>query len=62
MIVGMTRPSSASRVVLVADRRRLGGAPAPVIPFRRYRLARLRLEGRSTGAVGRFEYLKHPHD
>jgi hypothetical protein len=46
-ILAMTRPLTASRVLLVADRRELPSdlrAPA----LRRFRLARLRLDGRDS--------------
>jgi hypothetical protein len=48
IIPAMNRPLTASRVLLVADRRQpsaLRGAP-----LRRYRLARLRLDGRELKA------------
>ncbi len=41
----MTRPSaSLTRLLLIADRDHRGGEP-PSSPVRRYRLARLRLDG-----------------
>lgn len=61
IISAMTRPITASKVLLVADRR-----PAPAAresgPVRRYRLARLRFDSRPTGAESRFEYLKRVYD
>jgi hypothetical protein len=61
MILSMTRPTSSSRVVLIADRRadRVLGDGASV---RRYRLARLRLEGRPSDSAGRFEHLKRVYE
>lgn len=61
IILCMTRPVTASKVVLVADRR---GAPAShePNPVRRYRLERLRSEPRLSGAESRFEYLKRVYD
>jgi hypothetical protein len=61
MILPMTRPTASSRVVLIADRRadRVLGGGASV---RRYRLARLRLEGRPGGADDRFEHLKRVYE
>ena len=50
MIIAMTRPLTASRVLLVADRRELT-SEMRAAPLRRYRLARLRVEGR--GVVAR---------
>jgi hypothetical protein len=57
----MTRPITASKVLLVADRRR---APADreVAPVRRYRIARLRFDSRPAGAESRFDYLKRVYD
>ncbi len=61
IMVVMLRPITSSRVLLVADRRvppsDNGGAP-----LRRYRLARLRLDGPSTGPVVRFEHPKRIYD
>ncbi len=57
----MTRPITASKVLLVADRR-----PAPATresgPVRRYRIARLRFDSRPAGGESRFEYLKRVYD
>jgi hypothetical protein len=59
----MTRPASSSKVLLVAARR---GSPVTAVggasSLRRYRLARLRLEGRATDPASRFEYLKRAYD
>ncbi|HEY5316456.1 MAG TPA: hypothetical protein VIJ20_00645 [Solirubrobacteraceae bacterium] len=52
----MTRPLTASRVLLVADRREMP-SELRTAPLRRYRLARLRLDGR-TGAAG--QLVKRP--
>jgi hypothetical protein len=62
MMRAMARPTTSSRIVLVEDRRGAGDAPAVVVPLRRYRLARLRLNGRPAPSAGRFEYLKRTHD
>ncbi|HEY8763282.1 MAG TPA: hypothetical protein VIM18_03765 [Solirubrobacteraceae bacterium] len=56
----MTRPN-ASKVLLVADRRSVAAEPGTV-PFRRYRLARLRLDGRVAEPASRFEHLKRVYD
>jgi hypothetical protein len=57
----MARPLTASKVLLIADRR-----PVPAnrrdTPIRRYRLARLRLDSRSAGSESRFDYLKRVYD
>lgn len=57
----MIRPVTTSKVTLVADRRlqaSSNGSPA----VRRYRLARLRLDGRPADAESPFEYLKRVYD
>jgi hypothetical protein len=57
----MSRPNTSSKLLLVAD-------PRPVmsesggVPVRRYRIARLRLEPRSTEPGERFEHLKRIYD
>jgi hypothetical protein len=60
-MLDMTHPITSSKVLLVADQRsereESGGAPV-----RRYRLARLRLDGRPAGPEARFEHLKRVFD
>jgi hypothetical protein len=57
----MTRPASSSKLMLLEDRR--GGTATPgSARVRRYRLARLRLEGRPAGSQKRFDYLKRSYD
>jgi hypothetical protein len=57
----MTRSITSSKVLLIADRR--GTSPeGPSAPVRRYRIARLRLEGRSPESAARFEHLKRVYD
>jgi hypothetical protein len=62
-MLGMIRPNTSSKVLLVADRRdgpvAAEGGPTPV---RRYRLARLRFEGRAADSGSRFEHLKRVFD
>jgi hypothetical protein len=64
----MTRPITASKVLLVADRqmlvadRRTAVAGRHSAPVRRYRLARLRLDARLAPGETRFEYLKRTYD
>jgi len=58
MMLPMTAPIRSSRLLLVADRRTDGPAAA----VRRYRLARLRLEGRQAAPQARFEHLKRVYD
>jgi hypothetical protein len=61
IILAMTRPNTASKVLLVADRRADIDEPgAPNV--RRYRLARLRFESRPVGSDARFEHLKRVYD
>lgn len=60
IILFMTPPITASKVLLVADRRAVP-ADRRDTPIRRYRLARVRLDSRSAGEP-RFEYLKRVYD
>ncbi|MDQ6777816.1 MAG: hypothetical protein M3071_16755 [Actinomycetota bacterium] len=54
----MTRPLTASRVLLVADRRELP-SDLRAAPLRRFRLARLRLDGLDgRDAAPRYEQVK----
>ncbi len=55
--MAMTRPIAASKVLLVADRR-VASAEAGSTPLRRYRLARVRYDGRPIGRATRFEQVK----
>jgi hypothetical protein len=55
IMIAMTRPLTASRVLLVADRRELP-SDLRAAPLRRFRLARLRLDGRD--AAPRYEQVK----
>ncbi len=57
----MSHPSRSSKLLLVADPRPASGGTAAV-PVRRYRLARLRLDGRSPDSAERFEHLKRVFD
>jgi hypothetical protein len=61
IIFAMTRPLTASKVLLVADRRTAPGSRRD-IPIRRYRLARVRLDSRPAGGESRFDYLKRVYD
>lgn len=61
IILAMTRPITASKVLLVADRRP-APPPSESAPVRRYRIARLRFDSRPTGSESRFEYLKRVYD
>lgn len=61
IILAMTRPTPASKILLVGDRRAEADTSAG-IPVRRYRLARLRLDSRPAGAGARFDHLKRVYD
>jgi hypothetical protein len=53
----MIRPITSSRVLLVADRR-VSAPKSGQAPVRRYRLARLRFDGRAFDSVTRSTQLK----
>jgi hypothetical protein len=59
-MLAMTRPAQSPRLLLIADR------PAPssaaTQPIRRFRLARIRLDGRAAGTASRYEHLKRTFD
>jgi hypothetical protein len=61
IILAMTRPLTASKVLLVADRR-AASQGGQTVPIRRYRLARLRFDGRPAAGEPRFDYLKRSYD
>jgi hypothetical protein len=61
MILSMNSPHTVSKVLLVADQRSRTPRTA-VSPLRRYRLARLRIDGRSTQPGARFDHLKRVFD
>jgi hypothetical protein len=61
IILAMPRSITSSKVLLVADRRVAPSGPGAA-PVRRYRLARLRLEGRAPGEASRFDHLKRVYD
>ena len=63
MIPAMDRSLSSSKLLLVADNRPVARSiRATGAPVRRYRIARLRLEGRPTDQGARFEHLKRVFD
>jgi hypothetical protein len=61
MMPRMIRPIRSSKVLLVADRRAAPAEPG-VVPLRRYRRARLRVQGRLADPAPRFEHLKRVYD
>ena len=59
----MNRPISSSKVLLVADRRAAASDDsAATVPVRRYRIARIRFDGRNTGGGSRLDHLKRVYD
>jgi hypothetical protein len=59
IMLAMTRPITPTKVLLV---KRSAAADDGAVPVRRYRLARLRVEGRSDAPASRFEHLKRVFD
>ncbi len=57
----MTRPNTASKVLLVQDRRTALQNRRDT-PIRRYRLARVRFDSRLPDSESRFDYLKRVYD
>ena len=55
----MTYPITSSKLVLIPHDEHSAERPAPV---RRYRLARLKLDCRSSDPASRFEHLKRIYD
>jgi hypothetical protein len=61
IILAMTRPAASSKFILLE--RRSGASDADRPPrVRRYRLARLQLDGRSSDPAARFDHLKRVFD
>jgi hypothetical protein len=60
-MLAMSRPTTSSKLLLVADPRPSSSEPS-MVPVRRYRLARLRIEARSIDPALRFEHLKRVYD
>jgi len=58
---GMPRPITSSKVLLVADRRAVTPQPGAA-RVRRYRLARVRLDGRPADAASPYEHIKRVYD
>ena len=58
----MNRPLTSSKLLLVADPRQATAASGKGGAVRRYRLARLRFDGRSAEYPSRFEHLKRVYD
>jgi hypothetical protein len=61
MILAMNSSHTVSKVLLVADQRPRTPRTADA-PLRRYRLARLRIDGRSTEPGARFDHPKRTFD
>ena len=60
-MLAMTRPVPSSKLILVEDRAATAEAERSG-PVRRYRLARLQIESRSSDPALRFEHLKRVFD
>lgn len=59
----MTRPAPSSKLLLVETAFRRGKAPKPAPAVaKRYRLARLRFDGRAAGGDCRYEHLTRVYD
>lgn len=61
IILAMTRPNPAAKVLLVQDRR-IAPESRRDTPVRRYRLARTRFDSRLPDSASRFDYLKRVYD
>jgi hypothetical protein len=61
-MLAMTRPVRSSKVVLIAEDRSAASDADRAAPVRRYRLARLHLDGRSSDPASRFDHLKRVYD
>jgi hypothetical protein len=61
IMLAMTRPAAASKLILVEDRSVVSDTERPA-PVRRYRLARLHIEGRSSDPASRFDHLSRVYD
>jgi hypothetical protein len=61
IMVAMTRPAAASKLILLERRSAASDADRPA-RVRRYRLARLQLDGRSSDPAARFDHLKRVYD
>jgi hypothetical protein len=59
MMLAMTHPTT-SKLLLIAARRAAGESGG--VPVRRYRLARLRFDGRAAEPTLRFEHLKRVYE
>lgn len=61
-MLAMNRPLTSSKLLLVADPRQAAAARENGGAVRRYRLARLRFDGRAGESSSRFEHLKRVYD
>jgi hypothetical protein len=61
IILPMTNPATSAKLLLVEDRRSAAAA-AEGAPVRRFRIARLRVDGRPRADALRFEHLKRVYD
>jgi hypothetical protein len=58
----MTSPHSTNKVLVVSDSRPVATLGQTGSPVRRYRLARLRFDGRASDPAARYEHLKRVFD
>jgi hypothetical protein len=61
IMLAMTRHATSSKLILVENRSAASDTDR-VAPVRRYRLARLQLDGRSRDGASRFDHLKRIYD
>jgi hypothetical protein len=61
IMLAMTRPAASSKLILVEHRTAASDADRPA-RVRRYRLARLQIDGRSSDPASRFDHLKRVYD
>jgi hypothetical protein len=61
IMLAKTRPAASSKLILVEDRTGASDTDRPA-RVRRYRLARLQLDGRSSDPAARFDHLKRVFD
>jgi hypothetical protein len=61
IMLPMTNPGTSEKLLLVEDRRSAVAA-ADGMPVRRFRIARLRVDGRPRTDASRYEHLKRVYD
>jgi len=61
IMLAMTSPAASSKFILIEHRTAASDADRPA-RVRRYRLARLQIDGRSSDPAFRFDHLKRVYD